>query len=825
MGKEPYPLRKCLVLPLLLSICATAAFAQVSPPGRSNFPTSSVATSDDAFSLNFNPAGLATKRGFQAFYTHSYYSDSTFKGDDALLLALGRLAFQVEWMGYGQPADWRRYSLAYGAKICPHFYLGTTYSWFGSKNRDYDKLKLWDFGFVSRPWRFLSVGGKVSNFNRPYFFGQRIDRIWDFGVALRTLDGRLTFALDGRWEEESSGSTPRCPWMVPSGFREDPPCFRVTAKPIDGLLLSGMLDSEYNFGLTAELNLSYAVGWGVYSIFNTDNDGEFRGGSTYLRLTSDRYPPLIKKRPKYLEITLDRKVVEQKPPKRLFGPKLRSVYEVLASIEKAKRDPQIKGMILKLENPNFGFATVQEFRAAVLDFKATGKKVVCFAENMGNREYYLASACDEIVLVPAGYVWLTGLKAEATFIKGTLDKLGMEAEIEAAGKYKSAKEPLTRKDMSEHYREVVNSILDDAYEQLTSEVASGRGWSTEEVKHKIDNGPYTAAGAKEAGLVDRLAYWDEVKDIIKAVSSKRYARIEEKKYRSGREYADNWAVPPKIAIIYATGAITSGRSGRDFFFGKTMGSETIAEAIKKAREDRSIKAVVFRIDSPGGEGLASDVILREVNLCKKKKPFVVSMSDVAASGGYYIACSGDEIVAQPSTITGSIGVLGGKLVLRDFYHKIGVTKEIITRGERAAATSDYIHLNEEERKLLKDIIDEFYWDFVRKVSEGRKLSEAYVDSIAQGRVWTGNQGKEVKLVDELGGLLLALEIAKERAGIDKEVEVEIITLPERGWRWGFGPVASEKLDEIESLTNLLEGKSLFESEQILYLMPLKLEVK
>jgi len=201
------------------------------------------------------------------------------------------------------------------------------------------------------------------------------------------------------------------------------------------------------------------------------------------------------------------------------------------------------------------------------------------------------------------------------------------------------------------------------------------------------------------------------------------------------------------------------------------------------------------------------------------------MSDVAASGGYHIACTADTIVAQPSTITGSIGVLGGKLVLHDFYQKIGVSKEIITRGKRAAAMSDYTHLDEEERKLLKELIEEFYWDFVKKVAEGRKLSEAYIDSVAQGRVWTGDQGRQLKLVDELGGLLLALQIAKEKAGIDREVEVEVITLPERGWRWGFGALASERLDKIESLTNLLEGKALFESGQILYLMPFQLELK
>jgi protease-4 len=794
-----------------VSLSTALCFAQVSPPPRSNFPTSSVATSDDAFCLNFNPAGLATKRGFQAFYTHSYYSDSTFKGDDALTLAIRGLAFQVEWMGYGQAADWRRYSLALGTEIYPYFCWGTTYSWFSSKNKDYDKLKLWDFGFVSRPWRFLSVGGKASNFNRPYFFGERIDRTWDLGIALRPFGERYTFALDGRWQE-------------PEGFQKGRPIAQVSARPLDGLLLSGMIDDQHNFGFNVRFDLGRA-GAGVYSLFNSETEEKFRGGSAYFRLSSDIYPSLIRPRARFLELTLDRNIVEEKPAKSLFGPKRRSVYEVLASIEEAREDPAIKGLILKLTNPSFGLATIQEFRSAILDFRGAGKTVICFAENIGNKEYYLASACDEIVLIPAGYVWLTGLKSEVTFIKGTMDKLGMQAEIEAAGKYKSAREPLTRESMSEPFREVVNSLLDEFYEQMTAAIAEGRGWSLERVREVVDEGPYSAPRAKETGLVDKLAYWDELKDIIKEVTGRNYATIGETDYRSGKEFVSSWAVPLKIAIIYATGTIVQGKSGSALYFGKTMGSETIATAIRKAKEDRSIKAVVFRIDSPGGDGLASDLILREVNLCKKKKPFIVSMSDVAASGGYYIACSGDEIVAQPSTITGSIGVLGGKLVLRDFYHKIGIRKDIITRGKRAAGTSDYTHLTEEERELLKEMIDEYYRDFVRKVAEGRKLSEAYVDSVAQGRVWTGSQGKDVNLVDEAGGILLALQIAREKAGIDREAEIEVVSLPEKGWRLGLGRAISPRLETIESLSDMLEGRALFESDQILYLMPFSINIE
>jgi protease-4 len=806
-----HPILGCFIVHALLGSAAPDSTAQTPPPPRSYFPTSSVATSDDAFSLNFNPAGLATKRGFQAFYTHSYYSDSTFKGDDALTLAIRGLAFQVEWMGYGQAADWRRYTLALGTQMCPYFYWGTAYSWFGSKDRDLDKLKLWDFAFMTRPWKFLSIGGKVSNFNRPHFFGERIDRTWDLGIALRPFGERYTFALDGRWQE-------------PEGFGRGRPIAHLFAQPIEGLILSGMLDDRDNYGFNVELNLHH-VGAGVYSLFNTEEDQEFRGGCSYLRLSSDIYPSLVKPRRRFLELTLDGNIVEEKPAKSLFGPRRRSVYEVLASIEKAREDPTIKGLLLKLTNPSFGLATVQELRSAILDFRGAGKTVICFAENMSNKEYYLASVCDEIVLMPAGYVWLTGLKSEVTFFKGTMDKLGMEAEIEAAGKYKSAREPVTRESMSEPFREVVNSLLDESYQQMTSAIAEGRGWSLERVREIVDEGPYTAPRAKETGLVDKLAYRDELREIIKEVTGRNYTRIGENDYRSGEEFVSSWAVPPKIAIIYATGTIVQGKSGSAFYFGKTIGSETIATAIRKAKEDRSVKAVVFRIDSPGGDGLASDVILREVNLCKKRKPFIVSMSDLAASGGYYIACSADTIVAQPSTLTGSIGVLGGKLVLREFYHKIGLRKDIITRGKRAAGTSDYTHLTEEERRLLKGMIDEFYWDFVRKVAEGRKLSEVYVDSVAQGRVWTGSQGKEVNLVDEVGGILLALQIAREKAGIDPEAEVEIVTLPEKGWRLGLGRAISPRLETIESLSDIVEGKLLFESDQILYLMPFGINIE
>jgi protease-4 len=380
---------------------------------------------------------------------------------------------------------------------------------------------------------------------------------------------------------------------------------------------------------------------------------------------------------------------------------------------------------------------------------------------------------------------------------------------------------------------VVNSILDDIFDQLTNDIATDRGWTKAEVKAKIDQGPFTAKEAFEAGLVDKLAFADEVEEIIKDTPHKKLALLSsspkllsEQTYSKREYYQPSWKVPPQIAVIYVTGMITSGASSGELLLGNTVGSATIASAIRTSRNDKSVKAIVLRIDSGGGSGLASDIIWRELRLARQKKPVIVSMSDVAASGGYFVAIPGEEILVNPASITGSIGVIGGKLSLAGLYKKIGVNIQLKKRGERSDLFSTTRTFSDQERAIVQRHIGEFYADFINKVAEGRNLETTYVDSVAQGRAWTGRQAKQIRLADRFGGLMQALELAKSKAGIDHDQEVEILALPKYRSPWPLGlDRALWFLDDLQQLKDTWQGEFIFEDEHIFYLAPYKIDIE
>ena len=398
---------------------------------------------------------------------------------------------------------------------------------------------------------------------------------------------------------------------------------------MDGFIFFGDIDNDGNFGIGGRINLPN-LGAGSYN--SVTNDYELIQGIVYATLSRERYRTLLERGDNFLEVRLSGKIVEENSRVGIFGKKKPTVMDLLTDIGRAKDDKTIKGILLRIDSFDMGLAKTQEIREAILDFKKSGKTVFAFMEYGGNKEYYLASAADKIVLLPTGYLMITGLVAQVTFIKGTLDKLGIVADLEHIGDYKSASDLVTRESMSPAHREVVNSLLDDMYDQITSQIAKGRGWSQEETKSKIDMGPFTAKEAWKADLVDTLLFYDQVDELIKKETGTKPRRLAHQTYRKQCYHKYSWAIPPKIAVIFATGSILSGESGRAFLIGDYMGSETISKAIRKAREDKTVKAIVFRVDSPGGEGIASDVILREIILTKGKKPFIVSMSDVAGSG-------------------------------------------------------------------------------------------------------------------------------------------------------------------------------------------------
>ena len=501
---------------------------------------------------------------------------------------------------------------------------------------------------------------------------------------------------------------------------------------------------------------------------------------------------------KYVEFTLGGTYTDTKAVGTFGTSSTKTLRGLFKKLDILKDDDAIAGIIFKIDSVSVGWATLQEIRNKLHEFREAEKETIGYLESGGNAEYLLAAAMERVVLMPTGSLNLTGLRAEVLFYKGLLDKLDIEADMLAMGKYKSGVEPYMRDGMSDAFRESMTALLDDLYAQLLSHIAENRdGITSEGVSDLVNRGPFTAEEAQQEKLVDTLQYYDELLDALKTASPDEDVQVVKPDYERKRKVPDmnsfaglmqllSMLNPPQrartstaenqIALIYANGPILPDI---DSFFASmpVITPETLKEAFVKARTDDSVRAVVLRVDSPGGSALASDLIWREVMLTQREKPVVVSMGDVAASGGYYIAMAAGTIVAHPSTLTGSIGVFGGKLNMKGFYNKIGLTKEIIAHGQNATLYSDYGGFTPTERERVEKMMKTVYKDFVNKAATGRDKSFDDIDEIAQGRVWTGKQAKALGLVDELGGLDTALSIAKEQAGFAADDKVNLIVLP------------------------------------------------
>jgi len=474
--------------------------------------------------------------------------------------------------------------------------------------------------------------------------------------------------------------------------------------------------------------------------------------------------------------------VPDDPIRRIFSGQPQSLTSLITQFRKAKADKRITAILLDVDASDIGWAKAEEIRGAIEDFRASGKPVYAYMEMGMNKDYYVATACNKIFVAPPGELFVTGLAADVMFFRGTLDKLGIYPDIYQIGKYKTAGNTFTEKQMTPEHRQFINELLQDLFDRYVDGVAKGRSKSSDDVKKLIDNAPYTAAQAKDAGLIDGAAYREEVeKELKKNLGYKDSEELHVAKasdYRQISQESLGLNKGEKIAVVYAAGDITSGKSQFGGSGEETIGSDSLTKVIDEVRDDKSIKAVVLRIDSPGGSGLASDIIWRAIESLKQKKPVVVSMSDVAASGGYYIAAGANKIVAEPSTITGSIGVVGGKPVIKGFYDWIGVTNEYVLRGNNAGMFRESEKFSDSESKKFQEFLAKTYDDFTTIVAKGRNKEQKYIDSIGQGRVWTGREGKEKGLVDEYGGLDRAIEVAKQLAHIPADRGVQRIIRPQ-----------------------------------------------
>lgn len=484
-----------------------------------------------------------------------------------------------------------------------------------------------------------------------------------------------------------------------------------------------------------------------------------------------------------LHLTLDQPIVDRAPKSPIFFDlntmsRQSGLVTILKNIEKAKDDPKIAGIYLELTSIPAGITTISEIRNALIDFKTSGKFIYAYSDNYSQSAYYLATAADKIYLNPEGSLLIKGINAELTFFKGTLEKLDVKVQVIRHGKFKAATEPFFLDKMSPENRQQVSALINGVWDQVIKGISETRHLDGQRINQIADSlAIRTAQNALDYKLVDRVAYKDEFikemkktmgldeKDKVELVTNEKYARVTDvpSKHETGKD---------KIAVIYATGNIMSG-DGDD----QTIGSDGLSKAIKKAREDEAVKAIVLRVNSPGGDALASDVIWREVTLATKSKPVVASFGDVAASGGYYISCGATQIYAEPTTITGSIGVFGLVPNMKGlFNNKLGVTFD----NEKTNKNSDYISvtapLSPYQTQVLQNEIEHIYTTFVSKVADGRKLSPTFVDSIAQGRVWCGTDAKRLGLIDEYGGLDESIKAAAKLAKIE---DYRITSLPEQ----------------------------------------------
>ena len=459
-----------------------------------------------------------------------------------------------------------------------------------------------------------------------------------------------------------------------------------------------------------------------------------------------------------------------------------SFGDVLDGIERASTDSHIKGIVARVGDGSLGTAQMQELRDAIARFRSTGKFAFAYATSFGElgsglRGYYLATAFDQIWLQPVGSVGLVGLRAEMPFFRGLLDKIGVAPRIDHREEFKTAANTITETQMTPAQREETQSLLHSVYDQVVGGIAAGRKLDPARVRELIDEGPFTPQQALDAHLIDHQGYRDD------AVAAARVRAGDNAALVSLRRYLDDAGRPhesgPTIAVIYGTGLITSGSSSANPLSGsELLGAATLARAFRAASADAAVRAILFRIDSPGGSATASETIWREVQRARQAgKPIIVSMGNVAGSGGYYIAAGANKIVAEPATLTGSIGVLGGKVLIDGLSEKLGITWDGAQIGRNAAIDSVVEDFTPAEHQRFEQSLDYVYGVFKDRVAQGRKLSADAVEKIAKGRVWTGDEAHDNGLVDVLGGFHAALELAKQAAGIPAESDVTLKTFP------------------------------------------------
>jgi protease-4 len=766
-----------LLLPLIfLSSPALAqANAIVRPLVSSRgvtLPTESTAIVDEATALSLNPGSLRFVDGPQLFFVHerNRLQDQVGTGLFAgtTLLGVMGVGYGVEWLQNRTEPDYRRSSLGFSLGT-DTLALGATYHAFGSADESVEKLSSWDIGLSARPWRAFSYSVVARDINEPEQGAYRVNRSFDLGIGVRPFDDRYTLGVDYLFRS--------------GGLDEGRLTYALKAEVWPGMRLGGGLShglrggQELAFQLSATLDTSY---FGVtYAAGGTD-----RGLDHVLavRLSSEKYRALGLSSGVVAMLDLnDRLSGGTSLAFSLLGGSGADPYlELMRFLDLAIKDPQLRGVVLKMEGlPGVGWGQAEELRQAVVRLRRAGKKVMAVLLSCDDKGYLVASAADQVYALPSSSLLLNGLSASVVSVGGTMEKLGVSWDVARVGEYKTAPEQLTRRDMSPAERETVNALLDTEVAWYEEAVTLMRKLPADRMREVWSVGLIPARKAQELGLLDGIlqSQTELEQKVYNLVPGATYSQS----YRPRGERETLWGRRRRIAIVPVLGTIAGGKSREDpLGTSRIAGAETVVLALQRAQEDPSVVAIVLRVDSGGGDVLASDLMYRAVLEAKKRKPVIASMGDVAASGGYYVSVAADEIFAGHTTITGSIGVFYLKPALQGLLgDKLGITQENLPRAPLADMLDYWRPWKPEEQAAIQAWVNSTYDDFITYVAQGRKMEKSAVDAIARGRVWSGKDAYSRGLVDKLGGFMEAVEAARKRAKVEavEEVDLEVYGEP------------------------------------------------
>ena len=779
----------------------------------------SVATSDNLDALSINPAGLGIQRGNQGGL--SFFNMT---GKNTIHLANRDGGFGSTFrLENSENVSHYFYSFGLGFELGTPDVLGGV-QWFSEQR--------FRFGTLVRPMNSLSIGLTTD-------YNQKIGD-WDIikiGTAVRPMGSKVTMGVNLN--------------SIGTDFENIHTSYFAEVLPMDGMKVSlGYRDDE--------LQISVGLNFGVVDgFFSSQGSSSGFGAQKYSQNRSTMFEVKKKKKLTYVNMKLNGMFVEEPVMKKSFlefdfpdimpaflggGKPMKKIQlrKWIDAVDKLTEDESISGMVVYLENVGGGFAQLTQAREALNRFKGAGKKLIVYATGISNVSYYFISMADEIYIPELSAVDIRGLFIEVRFFKDMLDSLDIVAEVEQISPYKTAMDPFIRSNMSEEMRENYTMLFDDIYTSFVNGIASGRGWPIDKTKNIIDGGPYSTKNAINAGLITDSKYPDEFKKYMKKRGDEKIEHTKFNGFILEDNYVHDWVEKKeKIAVIYAVGGINVGKSEKQGGVSNIMGNETIANAIISARKDKDVKAIVMRINSGGGSALASDLIWKEVwnttvSDSDNVKPFIASMSNVAASGGYYIACQADTIVADSTTITGSIGVISGRINLSGLLEKKFFTHtDHLKFGKHSDLWGGSRLWTEEERLSLRQEIIDIYGTFLSRVAGGREaLDSLDVHEVGIGKVWSGVEAKRLGLVDELGGLHRSIDIAKEAAGIDFEADINIEEYPRPkpfSFKYMFNMNGDAELLVLEGplgeIKRSLDALPNFENDRMQMILPYEIIIK